>query len=119
MARLPREIASKLPKYPEVPAILLGRLALSEGFRGQKLVEFLLLDAESKQVASPAVIVDAKDESARHFYEHFDFLALPSTPNRCAPDTFPNGHPRATETTAVRAAKYQPLLDEHCRRQRQ
>jgi predicted GNAT family N-acyltransferase len=88
LARLPREIASKLPKYPEVPATLLGRLALSEGFRGQKLGEFVLLDAlhrswvQSEQVASRAVIVDAKDQSARHFYEHFDFLALPSTPNR-------------------------------------
>lgn len=88
LASGPREIASKLPTYPEVPATLFGRLALNEAFRGQKLGEFLLLDAlhrswvQSKQVASAAVIVDAKDESERHFYEQFDLLALPSTANR-------------------------------------
>ncbi len=88
LAGLPGEIASKLPKYPEVPATLLGRLAVSEAFRGRKLGEFLLMDAlyrswvQSQHVASAAVIVDAKDEAAKHFYEHFDFLALPSTPKR-------------------------------------
>jgi len=57
-------------------------------FRDQELGEFLLLDAlhrswvQSQQVASAAVIVDAKDESARRFYERFDFLALPSISNR-------------------------------------
>jgi GNAT superfamily N-acetyltransferase len=85
---LPDQIAKKLPKYPEVPATLLGRLAISEKFRGQKLGEFLLLDAlyrcwqQSKQIASAAVVVDAKDESARRFYEHFDFLSLPGVANR-------------------------------------
>lgn len=85
---LPPAIATKLPKYPEVPATLLGRLAISQAFKGQKLGEFLLLDAlyrslqQSRQVASFAVIVDAKDESARLFYEHFEFLSLPAIPNR-------------------------------------
>lgn len=85
---LPAPIAAKLPKYPEVPATLLGRLAVSEAFKGRKLGEFLLLDAlyrswrQSRQVASVAVIVDAKDESARRFYQHFEFLSLPATPNR-------------------------------------
>jgi len=88
LAELPNEIASKLPKYPEVPATLLGRLAISEGSRGQKLGEFLLLDAlyrswqQSAQVASAAVIVDAKDQAAKRFYEHFEFMALPGAPNR-------------------------------------
>ena len=85
---LPLEIAAKLPRYPEVPATLLGRLAVSQYFRGQKLGEFLLLDAlhrswrHSKQVASAAVIVDAKNEAARKFYEHFEFICLPARPNR-------------------------------------
>ena len=86
---LPADIATKLPKYPEVPATLLGRLAISEAFRGQRLGEFLLLDAlyrswqQSKQVASAAVIVDAKDEAARRFYEHFEFLSLSSLRYSC------------------------------------
>jgi hypothetical protein len=28
------------------------------------------------------VIVDAKDEAAQRFCEHFDFLPLPATPSR-------------------------------------
>jgi len=45
LVKLPEEIAKKLPKYPEVPTTLLGRLAVSQTFRGQKLGEFLLMDA--------------------------------------------------------------------------
>lgn len=88
LVKLPQEVASKLPKYPEVPATLLGRLAISTRFRGQKLGEFLLLDAldrcfeQSTQVASAAVIVDAKDEAAKRFYLHFEFASLPDTPDR-------------------------------------
>ena len=85
---LPEQIARKLPKCPQVPTTLLGRLAIDEKFRGQKVGEFLLLDAlhrcwqQSKQIASAAVVVDAKDETARRFYEHFDFLSLPGVPDR-------------------------------------
>lgn len=88
LVELPEVIATKLPRYPEVPATLLGRLAVSSAFRGQKLGEFLLLDAlyrslqQSRQIASAAVIVDAKDEAAKRFYEYFEFLPLPATPNR-------------------------------------
>ena len=88
LVKLPEEITRKLPKYPEVPATLLGRLAVSQAFRGQKLGELLLLDALhrslelSKQVGSAAVLVDAKDEAARRFYEHFEFISLPDVPNR-------------------------------------
>ena len=88
LEKLPEEIARRLPKYPEVPGTLLGRLAVSEQFRGQGLGEYLLLDAlhrslgHSRHVASAAVVVDAKDEAARRFYQHFGFLALPDTPNR-------------------------------------
>jgi GNAT superfamily N-acetyltransferase len=63
-------------------------LAVSQRFRGQKLGEFLLLDAlyrclqQSKEIASAAVIVDAKDEAAKRFYEHFEFVPLPDTPRR-------------------------------------
>jgi predicted GNAT family N-acyltransferase len=85
---LPLQIARKLPKYPEVPATLLGRLAISENYRGQKLGEFLLMDAlhrclqQSSRVASAAVVVDAKNDAARRFYEHYEFVSLPGTPHR-------------------------------------
>ena len=85
---IPAEVAKKLPRYPDVPATLLGRLAVSQDYRGQGLGEFLLLDALHKalltaeQVASAAVVVDAKDEEARKFYLRYGFLPFPSQPNR-------------------------------------
>jgi predicted GNAT family N-acyltransferase len=85
---LPAEMAKRLPKYPEVPATLLGRLAVGDNFRGQRLGEFLLLDGlyrglqHSKRVASAVVVVDAKDDSAKRFYQHFEFMPLPDIPNR-------------------------------------
>jgi len=88
LVKLPEQTAKRPPKYPEVPTTLLGRLAVSQRFRGQKLGEFLLLDAlyrclqQSKEIASAAVIVDAKDEAAKRFYEHFEFVPLPDTPRR-------------------------------------
>jgi predicted GNAT family N-acyltransferase len=88
LADIPPETARKLAKYPDVPATLLGRLAVGDPYRGQKLGEKLLLDAlarsleHSKGVASFAVIVDAKDESALGFYRKYGFLAFPGTNNR-------------------------------------
>ena len=85
---VPEEIARKLPKYSHVPATLLGRLAVSMSFRGQRLGEILLMDAlkrshqGSRQLASFAVIVDAKDDSAVAFYKKYGFLELPKVANR-------------------------------------
>lgn len=80
---IPKEIAKKLPKYPHVPATLIGRLAVSANFRGQGLGETLLMDAlcrsfqGSRQLASAAVVVDAKDDTAKAFYKKYGFLELP------------------------------------------
>ncbi len=45
LGELPEAVPKKLPKYSQVPATLLGRLAVSSHFRGKKLGEFLLIDA--------------------------------------------------------------------------
>jgi len=85
---IPEALAAELPKYPFVPASLIGRLAVGNQFRGQGLGELLLMDAlnrcrsGSKQVASAAVIVDAKDERAAAFYKKYGFIDLPKTPKR-------------------------------------
>jgi predicted GNAT family N-acyltransferase len=85
---LPAEIAKKLPKYPNVPATLLGRLAVSKEFSGRGLGEFLLMDAlrqalaGTKHVASAAVVVDSKSDNTRGFYQHYDFIQLPTQPTR-------------------------------------
>lgn len=45
---LPTSLTRKLPRYPDVPAALLGRLAVDMGCQGQGLGEDLMLDAMDK-----------------------------------------------------------------------
>ncbi len=85
---VPSDVARRLPKYPMVPTTLLSRLAVSQNYRGQRLGEFLLMDAlrrsllMSRQIASAAVIVDAIDEAAATFYKRYSFLELPGVARR-------------------------------------
>lgn len=85
---IPQEFSRTLPKYPMVPVTLLGRLAVSQHFRGSGLGERLLMDAlyrslrSSREVASVAVIVDAKDVSATAFYKKYGFIELPGVKQR-------------------------------------
>ena len=82
---LPEGARKGLPKYPEYPATLLGRLAVDKHYQGQGLGKRLLLDAlgralaGSRAVASYAVITDAKNEQAHIFYASYGFLPLPTT----------------------------------------
>ena len=84
----PAEIAKKLPKYPLIPAALLGRLAVSQEHQGQKLGTLLLIDAlhrswkNSEQVASIGVVAEAIDEAARRFYLRHQFIALAEHPRK-------------------------------------
>ncbi len=84
LAELPEQTVRKLPRYPLVPATLLGRLAVDRRQQGKGYGRFLLADALYRavrsEIASFAVIVDAKDESARRFYERESFLPLPDQP---------------------------------------
>lgn len=84
LAELPEQVARKLPRYPLVPATLLGRLAVDRHQQGKGYGRFLLADAlyriVQSEIASFAVIVEAKDESARRFYERESFLLLPDQP---------------------------------------
>ena len=79
----PEETAKKLPKYPLVPATLLGRFAVGLRYRGTGLGERLLIDAlkrsreASRSVGSAAVLVDAKDHAGVRFYERYGFKPLP------------------------------------------
>lgn len=80
---LPGKTAKKLPGYPDVPAILLGRLAVDTPHKGKGYGEVLLIDAlrrsfqATADVASFAVVVDAKDDRSRTFYQHYEFIAFP------------------------------------------
>ena len=79
---LPEKIIKKLPRYPVLPGILLGRLAVDKNFQGRKIGSFLLVDALkrsliiSKQIGIVAVIVEAKNNQAVKFYKHYGFIEL-------------------------------------------
>jgi Acetyltransferase (GNAT) family. len=83
---LPDELARKLPRYPVLPATLMGRLAVDCRHRGRRFGELLLLDAFARtlrsEIATYAFVVDAKDERAQVFYEAYGFRRLPSAGRR-------------------------------------
>ena len=87
-AALPPEVTRKLPRYPALPVVLLGRLAVDVRYQGQGLGGILLVDAlrralaHSAGVAAMAVIVDAVDEQARRFYEHYGFRRFADVEDR-------------------------------------
>ncbi len=74
------ELKKKLPKYPNIPATLLGRLAIDDEYQNKGIGRLLLYNALkrsyiiSKQIASNAVIVDAIGDEAVSFYEYHGFL---------------------------------------------
>ncbi len=78
---LSEEGTRRLPRYPLVPAALLGRLAIAEPYQGRGLGAALLVDALKRasrtELGVFALLVDAKDDSAQRFYEHFGFSLLP------------------------------------------
>ncbi|MHA3902220.1 GNAT family N-acetyltransferase [Castellaniella sp. WN] len=84
LADLPASIGKKLPRYPTVPAVRMGRLAVDQAFKGQGLGGALLADALDRaarsEIAAFALMVDAKDEAAAAFYRHHGFMALPDSP---------------------------------------
>ena len=84
LADLAASTCKKLPRYPTVPAVRMGRLAVDQAFKGQGLGGALLADALDRaarsEIAAYALMVDAKDEAAAAFYRHHGFIALPDSP---------------------------------------
>ena len=84
LADLPASTARKLPRYPTVPAVRMGRLAVDQDFKGQGLGGALLADALDRaagsEIAAFAMLMDAKDEAAVAFYRHHGVIALPDSP---------------------------------------
>lgn len=78
------ETAKKLPRYPLVPAVRVGRLAVAESHRGKGLGAGLIVDAIGRalraEIAAFAIVVDAKDDAAQAFYKHLGFIAFAGTP---------------------------------------
>ncbi len=84
LADLPASIGKKLPRYPTVPAVRMGRLAVDRAYKGQGLGGALLADALDRaarsKISAYALMVDAKDIAAAAFYSHHGFVALPDSP---------------------------------------
>ena len=80
---LPASVGKKLPRYPSIPAIRMGRLAVDQAYKGQGLGGALLADALDRavrsEIAAYALIMDAKDQSIAAFYLHHGFMALPDS----------------------------------------
>jgi GNAT superfamily N-acetyltransferase len=84
LSDLPPAMGKKLPRYPTVPAVRMGRLAVDQAFTGKGLGGALLADALDRatraEIAACALMVEAKDKTAAAFYHHHGFIALPNTP---------------------------------------
>jgi ribosomal protein S18 acetylase RimI-like enzyme len=82
---LPIKYVSRFPDFP-LPVARLARLAVAVSFQRQGLGELLLADALrrclqiSEAIGMLGVIVDAKDEKARGWYERYEFERLPDAP---------------------------------------
>ncbi len=76
------EISAGLGKYP-IPVILLARLAIEKSEKGKGLGKALTRDALLRAVRASeiaglrAVLVHAKDETAKNFYQKLGFQSAP------------------------------------------
>jgi GNAT superfamily N-acetyltransferase len=79
---LPESFTRRLPRYPQVPVTLLGRVARDLAFRGEGIGDILLQDALARaltlsgEIGSIGVITDSKDQRAAEFYKEFGFQPL-------------------------------------------
>lgn len=68
--------------YSRIPGYLIARLAMDEALHGQGRGEQLLLDALGKAVAASEIgggrliVVDALDDEAQAFYQHYHFVPV-------------------------------------------
>ena len=81
---LPEDITRKLPRYPTLPAIRIGRLAVDGQFQKQGVGGLLIVDAVQRALRADAanftLLVDAKNDGAVAFYQHHGFMSLASQP---------------------------------------
>lgn len=84
LSGLPSLYANKLPRYPSVPTVRLGRLAVDQRYQGQGWGGVLLVDAIQRatnvEIGAYAMIVDAKDQVAANFYAYHGFVGLQDMP---------------------------------------
>ena len=82
---LPAKHLNRFPNFP-LPVARLARLAVEMRHQKQGLGELLLADALQRclrlsvEIGMIGVIVDAKDDHARGWYERYEFERLPDSP---------------------------------------
>ena len=78
------ESLRRLPRYPILPAALIGRLAVDKAYQGRGLGGAMIADAALRvirgDVKAFAMLVDAKDENAAKFYERHGFHTIHGRP---------------------------------------
>jgi ribosomal protein S18 acetylase RimI-like enzyme len=86
LGELPEGLTKGLPRYPVIPAVLMGRLAVATSAQGQNLGAALVAHAvesvANSTIGAFAMVVDAKDEAAQRFYEHHGFSGIIGHPLR-------------------------------------
>ena len=81
----PERLAKGLARHP-IPVMVLARMGVDRNRRGHGVWAGLLKDAMRRTlhaagiVGIRALIVHAKDERARAFYEHYRFKPFPTDP---------------------------------------
>jgi len=84
LTSVPAQQQKKLPRYPAIPVIRLGRLAVDLHYSGQGIGGALLADALMRaanvEIGAYALMVDAKDAQAANFYLHHGFIPLIDAP---------------------------------------
>lgn len=80
--RLPEKFLTG-PRPNPIPAFRICRLAISKHYQGKGYGKMLFVHAlkkcwdQAKQIGGSIVIIDAKKEHTREFYQRFGFISLP------------------------------------------
>jgi GNAT superfamily N-acetyltransferase len=81
---IPEDLQKKIPRYPAVPAILLGRLAVSAEFQGRHIGTLLVVDALARacrnELAWAIFCVEAKSKKVAAFYAKMMFRPFQERP---------------------------------------
>lgn len=75
---IPQERLHKGIPYPNIPAVLIGRLAIDDNFQKQGYGSFLVADAihtiKNSSIGAAVLVVDAKTDNAVLFYQRLGFI---------------------------------------------
>jgi ribosomal protein S18 acetylase RimI-like enzyme len=84
LAGLPPDEAKRLPRYPTLPAVRIGRLAVDRRFQRRGLGELMPMNAVHRTIqdaaAAFALLVDAKNDRAASFYQRYGFQPIVGKP---------------------------------------